>query len=74
MDFMAMSVEDVRAIAERVRAEAEAAGELAPPKVGKARWDVPESVREALLEDLASGHYDESARACTDGDPELTQS
>ncbi len=69
-----MSIEDLRAIAQRARAEAEAAGELAPPKVGKARWDVPESVREALLEDLASGHYDEAARVVTDGDPEMTQS
>ena len=69
-----MSIEDLRAIAQQVRAEAEAAGELAPPKVGKARWDVPESVREALLEDLASGHYEESALAVTDGDPETTQS
>lgn len=49
---LATSSEDLRAIARRVRAEAEAAGELARPKVGKARWDVPEVVREALLEDL----------------------
>jgi hypothetical protein len=68
-----MSIEDLRAIAERVRAEAEAAGELAPPMVGKARWDVPESVRAALLEDLASGRYDRSARAVTDNDPEMAQ-
>ena len=69
-----MSIEDLRAIAQRLRAEAEAAGELSPPKVGKARWAVPESVRVALLEDLASGRYDKSAGAVTEGDPEMTQS
>jgi hypothetical protein len=30
LEFVAMSFEDLRAIAQRVRAEAEAAGELAP--------------------------------------------
>jgi hypothetical protein len=44
-----MSIEDLRAIAHRVRAEAEAAGELSPSKVGHARSAVPESVRVALL-------------------------
>jgi hypothetical protein len=68
-----MSIEDLRAIAQRVRAEAEAAGELAPPKIGKTRWDVPDSVPVALLEDLASGCYDRAARAVTDGDPEMAQ-
>jgi hypothetical protein len=67
-----MSIEDLRAVARRVRAEADAAGELAPPKAGKARWDVPESVRMALLEDLASGRYDRAAREGSDDDPEMT--
>jgi len=72
LNFVAMSIEDLRAIAQRVRSEAEATGELAPSSVGKARWDVPEPVRVALLEDLASGRYDEAARAVTDGDPEMS--
>jgi hypothetical protein len=41
--------------------------------VGKARWDVPECVRTALLEHLASGRYDRSARTVTDSDPEMAQ-
>ena len=72
MNVVAMSIEDLRAIAQRVRSEAEATGELAPSSVGKARWDVPEPVRVALLEDLASGRYDEAARAVTDSDPEMS--
>jgi hypothetical protein len=69
VEFVAMSIEDLRVIAQRVRTEAEAAGELSTPKAGTARWGVPEAVRVALLEDLASGRSDKSAGAVTEGDP-----
>jgi hypothetical protein len=61
------------AIAQRARAEAGAAGELAPPKVGMARWDALQSVRVASLGDLASGRYYKAAQAVTHGDLEMTQ-
>ncbi|MDQ2727067.1 MAG: hypothetical protein M3Y91_04185 [Actinomycetota bacterium] len=68
---MSISVEDLRAIAARVRAEAAAAGELT--LTGPGHWDLPESVREAILEDLASGAYEKAARAATAGDPDMAQ-
>ncbi len=68
---MPISVEDLRAIAERVRAEAAAAGELTPS--GPVHWDLPESVREAIFEDLASGAYGKAARAATAGDADMAQ-
>lgn len=68
---MSISVEDLRAIAVRVRADAAAAGELTP--TGPVHWDLPESVREAIFEDLASGAYDKAAREATAGDPDMAQ-
>lgn len=68
---MSISVEDLRDIAVRVRADAAAAGELTP--TGPVHWDLPESVREAIFEDLASGAYDKAAREATAGDPDMAQ-
>jgi hypothetical protein len=69
---VAISIEDLRALAAKARAQAEADGELTP-QPGRARWDVPDSIRQAMLEDLESGAYEESARAATAGDQEMTQ-
>lgn len=44
----------------QVRAEAEAAGELALS--GSAYWDIPRDVRDALLENLRSGGYEARVR------------
>lgn len=73
VDDVAISTEDLRAIAARVRAEAAAAGELTPSKVGAIHWDVPDAARQAILDDLASGVYEEAAREATGADPEMTQ-
>ena len=73
VDDVAVSTEDLRAIAARVRAEAAAAGELTPSKVGAIHWDVPDGARQAILDDLASGVYEEAAREATAADPEMTQ-
>jgi hypothetical protein len=69
---MAISVEDLRAIAARARDLAEADGDLTP-KGGAVTWDLPQSIREAIWEDLDSGAYEEAARAATAGDPEMIQ-
>ena len=45
-----------------MRAEAEAVGELAKP--GSTHSDIPRQAREALLEYVRSGAYEEDARAC----------
>ena len=70
---MAISIEDLRAIAARVRAEAEAAGELVPTKVGDIHWDIPDAARAAIISDLESGAYEQAAREATAGDSEMTQ-
>jgi hypothetical protein len=72
VEDVATSVEDLRAIAAKVREEARVAGELSPPIVGMARWDVPESVRAASLEELATETYDRAAAKVTHSDPDLT--
>jgi hypothetical protein len=63
--------DDFRAIVARARAKAEADGELSPS--GPVHLDLPLSVREAIWEDLASGAYEETARAATAGDSDMTQ-
>jgi hypothetical protein len=69
-----MSIEDLRAIAQRVRANAEAAGKLAPPhRSGSRDGTSPNRHGWRLLEDLASGLYDRAAQAVADGDPEMAQ-
>jgi len=68
---VAISIEDLRTIAAKARAQAEADGELTPS--GPIHLDLPLSVREAIWEALDSGAYEEAARAATAGDPEMTQ-
>lgn len=67
--FMSISADELRTLGARVRAEAEAAGELAKP--GSSHWDIPREAREALLEYLHSGAYEEAARACIADEPDL---
>jgi hypothetical protein len=69
---MSISVDDLRSLGARVRAEAEAAGELT--LTGPTRWDLPEAVRAALQEYAASGAYEEAARACIAEDPDAVES
>lgn len=69
---MAISIEDLRALAARVRAEAEAADELEPAKGGRIQWDLPDAARAAIVADLESGVYEESVREATAGDSEMT--
>jgi hypothetical protein len=69
--LVAISIEDLRAIAARARAKAEADGELT--RKGPAHLDLPPSICEAIWEDLASGAYEKAARAATAGDPEIIQ-
>jgi len=68
---VAISIEDLRAIAARARDQAEADGELRP--TGRVHLDLPQSVREAIWETLDSGAYEEAARAATAGDLEMIQ-
>jgi hypothetical protein len=68
---VAISIEDLRAIAAQARTKAEADGELTPK--GPVHLDLPQSIREAIWEDLASGAYEEAARSATAGDPEMIQ-
>src|SRR5579859_1175862 len=64
-----ISADELRALGARVRAEAEATGELAKP--GLSRLGIPREARDALLEYLHSGAYEEAARACIADEPEL---
>jgi hypothetical protein len=66
---VSISADQLRALGARVRAEAEAAGELATP--GPSHWDIPQEGRDALLEYLHSGAYEEAARASIADEPEL---
>jgi hypothetical protein len=68
---VAISIEDLRAIAARARAQAEADGELTP--TGPVRLDLPQSVRVAIWKALDSGAYEQAARAATAGDPDMSQ-
>jgi hypothetical protein len=66
---VSISVDDLRALGARVRAEAEAAGELT--LTGSPYWDIPQLARDALLEYLHSGAYEEIARASIADEPEV---
>lgn len=57
----------------RTRRELEARGELRPPKTGPLHLDLPDSVRSALREDLASGAYDRAVKETTGDDPDLNE-
>ena len=70
---MAISLGDLQAAAERARAAAAEAGELRPARVGKVTADIPEAIRAAIREDLASGAYQQAVREAVAGDPDLVQ-
>jgi hypothetical protein len=70
---MAISTGDLQAAAERARAAASEAGELRPARIGNATADIPEAIRAAIREDLASGAYQDAAQDAVAGDPDLAQ-
>ena len=70
---MATSIGDLQAAARRARAAAAEAGELRPGRLGKVTVDIPEAIRAAIREDLASGAYQQAAREAVAGDPDLAQ-
>ena len=70
---MAISTGDLQATAERARAAASEAGELRPARIGQLTTDIPEAIRAAIREDLASGAYQQAAREAVAGDPDLVQ-
>lgn len=57
---MSISPDELRALGAQARAEAQAAGELA--LTGSPYWDIPQDVRDALLEDIRSGAYEARVR------------
>lgn len=67
---MATSSGDLHAAAERARVAAEEAGALRPACIGKVMTDIPEAIRAAIREDLASGAYQQTAREAVAGDPD----
>jgi aspartate/methionine/tyrosine aminotransferase len=70
---MATPSGDLQAAAERARAAAAEAGELRPARIGKVTTDIPEAIRAAIREDLASGAYQKAAPEAGAGDPDLVQ-
>ncbi|MGH9090031.1 MAG: hypothetical protein ACRDZR_01420 [Acidimicrobiales bacterium] len=70
---MAVSTKDLQAAADRARAAAAAAGELRPTRIGPVASNLPEAVRLAIAEDLASGAYHRAAADAVGGDPDLAQ-
>jgi hypothetical protein len=70
---VATLTEDLATVIARVRAAAADAGELTPRRRGPIRARLPERVRDAIAEDLASGAYHRAAQDAVTGDPELAQ-
>jgi len=70
---MATPSGDLQAAAERARAAAAEAGELRPARIGKVTTDIPEAIRAAIREDLASDAYQKAAQEAVAGDPDLVQ-
>jgi hypothetical protein len=70
---MATPTRDLRSAAKRARAAAADAGELRPGRISKVTADIPEAIRAAIREDLASGAYQQAAREAVSGDPDLIQ-
>ena len=70
---MAISTGDLQAAVERARAAAAEAGELRPAREGKVTVDIPEAIRAAIREDLASGVYEQAAGEAVAGDAGLVQ-
>lgn len=66
--------DQLREIVERTRAELAADDSWKPkPSPGGPHWDIPESIRDAILEELHSGAYQERARELFADDPEMQQ-
>lgn len=68
---VSISVDDLRSLAARVRAEAEAAGELTLS--GPTHWHLPEAARAALIDYAASGAYEAAAQASIAEDPDVVE-
>ena len=66
---MSIWTEEFKALVTRMRAEAEAAGELHP--TGPRHLDLPDSTRDAIADWIRSGGYEEAAREATAGDPDM---
>jgi hypothetical protein len=62
---------DLQAAAERARAATADAGELRLARDGNVTADIPEAIRAAIGEDLASDAYLQAAREAVAGDPDL---
>ncbi|MGA2307807.1 MAG: hypothetical protein ABSH29_27010 [Acidimicrobiales bacterium] len=71
--MVAVSTGDLQAAVERARAAAAEAGELRPTREGKVTADIPEAIRAAIREDLASGAYQQAASEAVAGDPDFVQ-
>ena len=71
--MVAVSTGDLQAAVERARAAAAEAGELRPTREGNVTADIPEAIRAAIREDLASGAYEQAAREAVAGDPDFVQ-
>jgi hypothetical protein len=72
LEGVAASTDEMRAFIARARARAAEAGEL-PHHGGPVEWDIPESVRTAIRQDLESGAYLDAALEAITGDPEMIQ-
>jgi hypothetical protein len=70
---VAISTGDLQAAVERARTAAAEAGELWPVREGKVTIDIPDAIRAAISEDLASGVYQQAAREAFAGEPDLVQ-
>ncbi len=67
---MAISLDDLHAIAARARAQAAEAGELNP--TGPAQVELPTQVRDAIEQALLNGAYERAAREATAGDADMS--
>jgi hypothetical protein len=65
-----ISTDELAALVALTRQKLEAAGELTPRR-GPIRWDIPESVRDAIAEDIASGAFARALAEVTADDPEI---
>ena len=70
---MAISTGDLQAAVLPARSAAAEAGELRPAREGKVTLDIPEAIRAAIREDLASGVDQQAAGEAVAGDAGLVQ-
>jgi hypothetical protein len=69
---METRTEELTELVERARHEAVLAGEIGPWR-GSISWDLPESIRDAIAADLASGVYERVVSDAMGPDPEMVQ-